>query len=51
MFDRGGVADVPKTAWQTATFSCQKEPVFGNLILNSLIPGETERQILIGSDV
>lgn len=38
MFDRGGVADVPKTAWQTTSFCWQKGPVFGNLTLSSLIP-------------
>lgn len=40
MFDRGGAAGVPKTAWQTAAFSCQKGPVLGNVILTSLIPGK-----------
>jgi len=39
-FGHSGVADVPKTAWQTASFCWQEGPDFGNFTLSSLIPGK-----------
>lgn len=45
MFDHGGVADVPKTAWQTVSFCWQVGLIFGNVTLEFSYSWENERQI------